>query len=168
MLIVGVDPGKSGAIVILGEIAVPCTMPVLTAAKGRVEYNLAAIRVILARDAIEHVFIEKLQPMPLEKGGTIANYNRGAASHLLIGICVGLKIPFTLVAPQTWQKVMLAGTPGGDTKQRSILAAQRLFPTVSLLASERCRKPHDGIADALLIAEYGRRVLAGQSLGATA
>jgi hypothetical protein len=52
---------------------------------------------------------------------------------------------------------MLAGTPGEDTKQRSVIAAQRLFPNVSLLPTPRCKKPSDGIADALLIAEWGRR-----------
>lgn len=43
----------------------------------------------------------------------------------------------------------------------SIKKAQELFPDVSLLASDRCKRPHDGLADALLIAEYGRRRLVG-------
>ena len=34
-----------------------------------------------------------------------------------------------------------------------------LFPDVSLLATPRCKKPHDGMAEALLMAEYARRKL---------
>ena len=51
----------------------------------------------------------------------------------------------------------IAGTPAGDTKQRSVIAAQRLFPGVSLLPTERSRKASDGLADALLLASYGQR-----------
>lgn len=51
--------------------------------------------------------------------------------------------------------------PTRDTKAMSILAAHRLFPGVSLLRTDKCKKPDDGMSDALLIAEYGRRVLMG-------
>jgi len=60
-----------------------------------------------------------------------------------------LEIPYQLVAPQTWQRAMHAGTPGSDTKQRSILAAQRLFPSVDLRRNRKGRRPDDGLADAL-------------------
>jgi hypothetical protein len=53
---------------------------------------------------------------------------------------------------------MLEGTQGDDTKQRSIIAAKRLFPEVSLRRTERSRKDDDGISDAILLAEYGRRI----------
>jgi hypothetical protein len=41
----------------------------------------------------------------------------------------------------------------------SIAAAQKLFPGVPLTipGSDKAVKPKDGISDALLIAEYGRR-----------
>lgn len=35
----------------------------------------------------------------------------------------------------------------------------RLFPGVSLLPTERCRKDNDGMAEALLMAEYAKRRL---------
>jgi len=72
-----------------------------------------------------------------------------------------LEIPYQLVSARTWQKSMLAGTSGADTKQRSILAAGRLFPGVNLKRSARARKADDGIADALLLAEYARRTKNG-------
>ena len=44
-----------------------------------------------------------------------------------------------------------------QSKEYHALSCKRLFPGVNLKATERCRKDHDGIAEALLIAEYGRR-----------
>jgi hypothetical protein len=101
--------------------------------------------------------IEQLQPMPMEKGGTLANYARGRSLGVLEALCVAHKLSYQLVRPQAWQKVMLAGVEGQDTKARSIIAAGRLFPKVSLMRTERSKKPDDGFADALLIAEYARR-----------
>ena len=50
-----------------------------------------------------------------------------------------------------------------DTKVMSLIAATRLFPGDSFLPTTTVKpnKPHDGIVDALLIAEYGRRLLNG-------
>lgn len=169
MIVCGVDPGKTGGLAIIEDGGVRVApMPIVPAkgGKGRDEYDVRALVRFFdslgykARGDV-HVLIERLHPMPMLKGGTIANYNRGASTHLLIGICAALGQPYTLVLPQVWQRAMLAGTSGADTKQRSVLAAQRLFPGVSLLPTERSRKPSDGLADALLIAEYGRRQLAG-------
>jgi hypothetical protein len=44
-----------------------------------------------------------------------------------------------------------------DTKAMSELACKRLFPDVKFTATDRCTKTHDGMTDATLIAEYGRR-----------
>ncbi len=164
MIVVGIDPGKEGAIVRLAQDAegrpdIEVTpMPVIQGEK-REEFDIKAIQLALL--LADHVFVEKLQPMPLEKGGTIANYNRGFSMGLLQALCVARMAPYTLVRPQEWQREMLAGTPGEDTKQKSIIAAQRLFPGVDLRRTPRCKTPSDGISDALLLAEFGRRRLAG-------
>jgi hypothetical protein len=159
-MIVAIDPGKLGAIVILidGEVGAQVfPMPIVKSELGRDEYDLQAIRRLFAivRPS-DHVVIEKLQPMPLKMGGSIANFNRGASTYLFIGLCLGMGIPYTMVSPRTWQREML--TKGSkDTKQDSILTASRLFPGVSLIPTPRSKKPSDGIADALLIAEWARR-----------
>ena len=62
-----------------------------------------------------------------------------------------------------WKKTVLAGT--AKDKDAAIEYCRRAFPQVSLLPGPRCRKPHDGMADALCLLEYGRRVLVGQILG---
>ena len=161
--VAGIDPGKHGAMALLlcdSKSVQP--IPTIPGGKGsRVEYDLVAIRGYLAEltTLTTHLiaYVEKAQPLPKSFGGGIANFERGRCTGWA-WMLTALSIPYQLVPPRTWQKVMLAGTPGRDTKQRSIIAAQRLFPDVSLLRTERCRKPDHGLSDALLIAEFGRRV----------
>lgn len=174
MLVVGVDPGLHGAIAFLDPRtgkASANVMPLLGETE-RDQYDVPQLRLLLAsrgRDSV--VFLERLMPMPpmfkragggeVRGGGVITNYNRGKATWLFVGLCSGLGIECRLVLPQAWQRSMLEGAQGEDTKARSVWAAQRLFPSVSLLEGPRCRKPHDGLADALMLAEFGRRQLAG-------
>ena len=58
-----------------------------------------------------------------------------------------------LVSPQKWKKEFNLDSD----KQKSIDTAKKLFPDVNLFRTNRCTKEHDGMAEALLIAEYGRR-----------
>ena len=158
---VGIDPGASGAIVTLRGTEHKSTvpMPTMLNGQGRQVLDLSEINKLFGvfRSLRAFVTIEQLQPMPMEKGGTLANYARGRSLGVLEAFCVAYQMRYQLVRPQAWQKEMLAGVEGQDTKARSIIAARRLFPSVSLLRTERSKKPDDGIADALLIAEYARR-----------
>jgi len=173
MRIVGIDPGKSGAFAALrtdlGDIlpAHVSPLPLVHSPKGRDEYNLRGIYALLVLGG--HVFIERQQPIPAQvvggAGGAITNYSLGYVQGVLEGQCAALSLPYELVTPRRWQAEMLDGIAGEDTKQRAVIAAQRLFPHVSLLRTERSRKLDSGFADALLIAEWGRRKLrAGASL----
>jgi len=167
---VGVDPGKSGAIAFLDNetgVAVAQVTPMIPASGSREEFDLPAIRDVFLHAAAlaggPHrlfVTVEKTQPMPPSFPGGSANFARGVGRGWE-WMLVALGVPYYLVAPRTWQKAMHAGTPESDTKQRSIMAAQRFFPLVSLLASPRCRVHHDGMAEALLLAAYGQRVHKG-------
>lgn len=60
------------------------------------------------------------------------------------------------IAPQKWQKVMLAGAKKGDTKPAALQRAKQLWPQESWLRTEKCRKPDEGLIDAALIAEFSR------------
>lgn len=155
----GIDPGKMGAIVFISDAELPIvhTVPLIKAAKGRPLYDLGRLYRILD-DMVDEVFVvlEQVGAMPAKLGGVSANYERGYAQGMYQAMLCALQVPFETVLPKTWQRVMHQGTPGTDLKQKSILAARRLFPGVSLVAPGT-RKDHDGIADALLLAEYGRR-----------
>ncbi len=71
------------------------------------------------------------------------------------GVLKAYGIPFELVRPQKWKKEF---SVTGD-KNSSVAVCKRLFPGVSLLRSDKCRKDDDGMAEALLMAEYARRKL---------
>lgn len=173
MRIVGIDPGKSGAIALFyplndkispGRIAVD-PIPMLTSGKARPQYDLRELLRMLALYQMNargiHAFVEKQQPLPAKMGGGNANYSRGYGLGILEMALVSLGVPYDLVAPRRWQALILADIPGDDTKQRALVAAQRLYGDFDLRRSSRARKPDPGFVDALLICEYGRRKLGG-------
>lgn len=103
-----------------------------------------------------------------------SNFAFGLNNGLIIGMLQTLRIPYTKIAPKAWQKQMWQGirpveintgkkkkngTPKYkiDTKATSLIAAQHLFPKEKFLATDRSKIPHDGIVDAILLAEFGRR-----------
>ncbi len=100
------------------------------------------------------VLIEKAQARPGQ--GVSSMFNYGTGFGRLMGWCEALGLPYELVTPQAWGKVMHAGTTGTDPKARSLQAVQRLFPGVQLTVG-KSKKVHMGLAEALLIAEYGVR-----------
>jgi hypothetical protein len=162
--IFGVDLGQSGGIAKLslsgGEPRV-WRMPTLPAPKGggRV-YDLPDIVRRLDSWAPDHVFIEAAQlkgKLPRQVLQAVAGTARCQA--LFEMACCVRSYSCTIVPARTWQRTMFAGLGKvEDTKAASILVAKRLFPEVDLRPG-MCRKDQDGLADAILIAEYGRRQL---------
>lgn len=97
------------------------------------------------------VFIEAVGARPRQ--GVVAMFSFGTGWGLVRGICAGLGFSYELIRPQEWQGLMLKGQPPGS----EYLVASRLWPHAEWRASERCAKHHDGLVDAALLAEYGRR-----------
>ena len=60
------------------------------------------------------------------------------------------------VHPQAWQKAVLGPVAKGDTKPAALAKARQLWPGEGWLATPRSSKPHEGMIDAALIAEYAR------------
>ncbi len=158
---IGIDPGKKGAVAAIrsdGVIEV-CAVPMI----GK-EYNIHLMNQLIFNEVAENphnlsACLEKGQAMP--KQGTVSMFNFGKGCGIWEGILAAQSVSYEVIHPRTWQKEMLRDIPAGDTKHRALLAAKRLFPGVNLLATERSRKPHDGIVDALLMAEYCRRKFGG-------
>lgn len=153
MTIIGIDPGLDGGLAAIAADGIQLsTMPVFDAGKRR---YIDEPRVMnwLIDHAIRNarVFIESVHAMPHQ--GVVSTFTFGTGWGQVRGICAGLGISYELVRPQEWQRVMLAGQPEGS----EYLVASRLWPHAEWRASERSKKPHDGLVDAALIAEYGRR-----------
>lgn len=168
---IGIDNGKDGAMVVLnlkGGIVEKHKTPIFKAStkdgkkQGRDEYNIRAMRELLFQYKNNSmVCIEKAQAMPAAMGGSAANYQRGLSFGLWQGLLVALEIPYEVATPQAWMKVMLAGINVEDTKQASIIAAQRLWPKEDWRRSERAKIADNGMTDAALIGEFGRRMRNG-------
>lgn len=156
-IFIGFDVGKSGAIVALdssGAVLLTQAMPVI----GK-EYDLQKIYDLVNKysGCKAYAAIENVHAIQ-GKAGASSNFSFGLGKGILMGVVAGLKIPYILVNPKQWQKEVWEGvTKQSDTKKTSLIAAKRLFPNQDFLASSRSRKPHDGIVDGLLIAEYCRR-----------
>ena len=79
-------------------------------------------------------------------------FNFGQSVGYIKGVLEAFKIPYQEITPQKWKREFCLNSD----KAASAEVCRKLFPEVSLLASERCKKPHDGMAEALLMAEYAR------------
>ena len=87
--------------------------------------------------------------------GVVSMFTFGTGWGRIMGVLDALRIPYELVRPQKWKKAFSVTSD----KNSSIAVCKRLFPDVSLKRTERCVKDDDGMAEALLMAEYARRKL---------
>lgn len=142
---VGIDPGKSGALALIFSDGYADVIP----------FDPAHYAVVLGelRGTSVKCCLEKVGAMPGQ--GVVSMFNFGHNLGLIEGLLRANHIAYQLVPPQTWKKEFSLTSD----KVKSIEVCQKLFPDVSLLATERSRKPHDGMAEALLMAEYARRKL---------
>jgi len=158
LILIGIDPGKDGAFAKIGIGEPVCmTMP----------EDIYEVNEFISKSKDEnldqiHVFIEKAQAYP--KQGVSSSFNYGAGYGTLCGILIANKIAFTAVPANRWARRMHIGASKSTSKEKSLEVVRKIFPNVNLLATKRSRKPHEGIIDALLIAEYGRRLLNGEQV----
>ena len=162
-MVAGVDNGLDGGIVRLdhnGRVLKKWVMPVVgRKGDGKRQYDIPAM-VAIARELDDpqlrdQVFIERAQAMPGQ--GVSSMFSIGYGFGIWQGILTAVGVPFEIVSPQVWQKVIFSGMSAKTPKKESYLVAARLVPEESWLATEKSRVPHDGLTDAFCIAEYGRR-----------
>lgn len=156
MISIGIDPGASGAVVVLrpGEQMIECRFDKAT------EQDVARFLEEIGNqsswsDGTAFAVIEKVQPMPQMERGVISAFKLGMSYGFLRGCLIALGIAFEEVRPQKWERAMgitvVKGESSTTKKNRHKGMAQQLFPF--------CKVIHQN-ADALLIAEYCRRVRA--------
>lgn len=144
MLIVGIDPGQSGAIASISEDANAVGFIRLDVTEKDISDWFA-----YQEKEIRFAYIEKVHSMPRQ--GVASSFKFGVNYGFLRGCLISHGIPFEEVTPQRWQKAMGCLTKGD--KNVSKARAQQLFPDIKITHA---------IADALLLAEYGRRLKAAE------
>ena len=167
MKILGIDPGLDGGLIMLngvGDILEKRPMPVLSV-KGKGKRNPDLPRIVeLLQDLGPNItYLEKVSARP--GNGNVSMFNFGFGFGALVMGLTALSLPYVLVLPQTWCKVMHQTLPakikadkGIKAKQRSLMVFHQMYPELELRKpGQRKTTVHSGMMDALLIAEYGRR-----------
>jgi len=166
-LVIGVDPGKFGAIVGVGKAGVVFAEPVPLIGKQakKTEYDYHRVRALIdpagwmangytiTGISIEmppaFMFIKKptgeSQMMPAK---TITR----ELAYVVMGMAIAWKIPYAPVTPLMWQKNVLEGFNRGD-KTMAIAHVQRKYPLFDIHAVGN-KQVRTGVADAICLCDY--------------
>lgn len=166
---VGIDIGKAGAFCVMYPDRVETfAMPMI---KTELDYREIADKITdLAQNYAGnvHIVFEKLGVIFGSSKQTA--FSMGNQAGAIEMICICQNIPYTKVRAVDWQKSMFTGVeqitkpsktagakPVRDTKAMALVCVKRLFPQLKLTFGTRATVPHDGLIDAVLIAEWAKR-----------
>jgi hypothetical protein len=149
--IIGIDPGLDGALAWqIGACWFFEAVPVLGSKKSKRAYDLSAILGRFQRSPCPvSIYIEGFASFGL---GTSAVHSLVRCITAFECAALVSGTPIVVVPSQTWQKVMLANIEPKELKPKAKakIACERLW-------GARTAKWSEGMRDAALIAEYGRR-----------
>lgn len=150
-MILGVDPGASGALALLNpqtdSLEGVWAMPINKQDNKIDLYKLAAIVDNFAHDVVFAV-IEEVHSMPGQ--GVASMFSFGQAFGLIKGILASYNIPMYHVGPSVWKGSMGLGRIKEDSRKKaSQLFGAGYFPL----------KKDEGKAEAALISYFGKRFL---------
>ena len=155
MLIIGVDPGISGAICFFedGQVKEIIDMPVMADGKknkrqinGPQTYNEISSRISKFQKKDIIVVIEQVSAMPGQ--GVTSMFNFGQSFGVLKGICSAMQLSMYFVRPAKWKKYF---NLINSQKDASRTKAIEIFPYFS---SQLSKKKDSNKADAILIASF--------------
>lgn len=148
---IGIDPGASGAIVIMdGHTLIEwAAMPVVKVGSAS-RVNAAALAAMLRDFDACHAYVEQVGAMPGQ--GVASMFSFGHSAGVVMGVLGALEITTTLVTPQAWKK--RAGLIGAD-KDAARSRAIQLWPDWRALDKKGAGQ---ALADAALIARFGGAV----------
>ena len=138
---IGIDPGKKGGIAVNDKAYPYSDAELLRICREISECRMESI-----------CCLEKVGAMPGQ--GVTSMFNFGQSYGYIRGVLEAFEIPYQEIAPQKWKKVFGLTSD----KSKSVEVCRRLFPNADLTPG-KCKKPQDGLAEALLMAEYARRLL---------
>lgn len=153
MILFGIDPGVSGGIASMerGKVTL-FSFQNLT-----MQETIDLLATLFSIPDDKFVMLEKLQPLPSFLRGCKTSWILSGHYHMLKTLLSVHKVSFDEVRPQVWQSALGCITPKTKDKDKKVdkkklnrEKAQALFPEV--------KKINACTADALLIAEYARRI----------
>ena len=155
MIIVGIDPGISGALCFFsnGNVIDVIDMPTMAEGKkskkqvnGRQIFNeILNIKNTFAGHKI-NVVVEQVSAMPGQ--GVTSMFNFGQSFGVIKGICSAMELPIFYVRPAKWKKYFNLINAEKDASRTKVI---EMFPKISQKLS---RKKDNNKADAILIAKY--------------
>jgi len=154
MIIVGIDPGVSGAISILEnkKVLEIFDMPtMIDGKKNKKQVNGSQVSNII-KERLNNsnkeivVVVEHVNAMPGQ--GVTSMFNFGQSFGVIKGICSALSIPIYFVRPTKWKKYFNLIKTNKDASRTKVI---EVYPEIS---SKLSRKKDSNKADAILIARY--------------
>jgi len=155
MLIIGIDPGITGAICFFknGKIIDVVDMPNMTEGKknkkqvnGAQLFNEIFLRTKDIQKEDIKVIIEQVSAMPGQ--GVTSMFNFGQSVGVLKGICSAMRLPMYFVRAAKWKKYFNLINSEKDASRTKTI---EIFPYFS---SQLTRKKDGNKADAILIASF--------------
>jgi hypothetical protein len=151
MKIVAIDPGLSGAAVVLEQIGGAVMLvsvidlPIVREGAKR-RLDAVTFACWLFDHAPRHAYIENARAMP--KQGVTSMFRYGRLAGALEGTVAACRIPMTLVEPTTWKRCLKLSPNKEDCRARAI----QLLPNA---AGDLQRSKDHHRAEALLLGLYG-------------
>ena len=155
MLIIGIDPGISGAICFFenDEVKEVIDMPSMADGKknkrqinGQQIFNEISSRIKNIPKKEIRVVIEQVSAMPGQ--GVTSMFNFGQSFGVLKGICSAMQLSMHFVRPAKWKKYYGLIKTEKDASRTKVI---EIFPYIS---SQLSRKKDANKADAILIASF--------------
>jgi crossover junction endodeoxyribonuclease RuvC len=157
-VIVGIDPGLSGALFFIDprqpSVAQALDLPVHVLTRGRKakrEVDVQGLVDLLSAE-LAHAFVARVGAMPGQGVSSVLAFRK--CYGIIIGVLAAHGVPMTLVPPGTWKKAL--GVPKAKDGARA-RASQLLLRA----ADQWLLVKHDGRGEAALIALWGLRQLNG-------
>ena len=153
MIVVGIDPGLSGAIAILenNKVLNIFDMPVMAEGKkNKRQLNSAQLVKIIKDstkpDAEKAVVVEQVNAMPGQ--GVTSMFNFGQTFGAIKGVCAALELPIFFVRPSKWKKHFELINSSKDSSRTKVI---EMYPSLS---SQLAKKKDVNKSDAILIARF--------------
>ena len=153
MIIIGIDPGLSGAIAILQNKKVQSIfdIPVMSEGKKNKRQLNSAQMVKIIKDNISNieetvVVVEHVNAMPGQ--GVTSMFNFGQTFGAIKGVCAALELPIFFVRPSKWKKHFELINSSKDSSRTKVI---EMYPSLS---SQLAKKKDVNKSDAILIARF--------------